>query len=197
MTADGKTKVYGNPDPAFTYQLTVGTLVGSDAFTGALTRDAGEDVGNHAITQGTLALSPNYALSFVGADLSITQRPVEVTANAQTKVYGDPDPALTYHITSGTLAFSDGFSGALSRDAGEHVSGSPYAITQGTLTLGANYDLTFVGGVSGDHAAAGRGHGRGQDQGLRQSRPGADLPCQQRLAGVQRRLQRRPDPHGG
>ena len=105
--ADGKTKVYGNPDPAFTYQLTVGTLVGSDAFTGALTRDAGEDVGNHAITQGTLALSPNYALSFVGADLSITQRPVEVTANPQTKVYGDADPALTYHITSGTLAFSD------------------------------------------------------------------------------------------
>ncbi len=44
-----------------------------------------------------------------------------VTADPQTKVYGDADPALTYQITSGSLAFSDEFTGSLTRDAGEDV----------------------------------------------------------------------------
>src|SRR6185312_8439197 len=112
---------YGNTDPLLTYQITSGTLAFSDAFTGALARAAGEGVGTHAITQGTLALSANYALTYVGADLSITARPIAVAADAKTKVYGDADPALTYQVTSGSLAFSDAFSGALSRAAGENV----------------------------------------------------------------------------
>ena len=143
ITADAKTKVYGNPDPALTYQLTGGTLVSGDLFSGALSRAAGESVGTHAIEQGTLTLGGNYTLTFVGADLTVTPRPVTVTADGQTKVYGDPDPALTYHITSGTLAFSDAFSGALSRAPGENVG--TRAIQQGTLTLGLNYTLTFIG----------------------------------------------------
>ena len=130
-------------DPALTYQITSGSLAFTDGFTGALTRDAGEDVGTYAITQGTLALSSNYDLTFVGADLTITTRAVAVTADPQTKVYGDSDPALTYQITTGSLAFTDGFTGALTRDAGEDVG--TYAITQGTLALSSNYDLTFVG----------------------------------------------------
>ncbi|MBN7803736.1 hypothetical protein J0A67_22980, partial [Algoriphagus aestuariicola] len=68
--------------------------------TGALGRDAGEDVGNYAITQGTLALSSNYDLSFVEGNLEITVREIEVTADDQTKVYGEADPALTYQVTS-------------------------------------------------------------------------------------------------
>ena len=79
-----------------------GTLVYTDAFSGALTRAAGENVGTYAINQGTLALSANYTLTYVGANLTITPRPITVTADAKTKVYGDADPALTYHITSGT-----------------------------------------------------------------------------------------------
>jgi hypothetical protein len=143
VTAHGKTKVYGDADPALTYQVTAGSLAFSDAFSGALVRDAGESVASYAIKQGTLALSANYNLTFVGANLSITARPVTVTADPKTKVYGDADPALTYQITSGSLAFSDGFSGALTRAAGDNVG--DYAIQQGTLTLGPNYDLTFVG----------------------------------------------------
>ncbi len=84
-----------------------------------LTRAAGETVGLHAIGQGTLALTTNYALTFVGADLTITARAVTVAADAKSKTYGDADPALTYQITSGSLAFSDGFTGSLARAAGE------------------------------------------------------------------------------
>ena len=60
-----------------------------------------------------LALSNNYILTYVGANLSITPRPIEITADTKTKVYGDTDPALTYQITSGSLAFSDAFTGSL------------------------------------------------------------------------------------
>jgi hypothetical protein len=144
VTADDKTKVYGEGDPALTYQISSGSLAFSDSFSGAITRDAGEDVGDYAITQGTLALDGNYELSFVEGDFEITPRAVTVTADDNTKVYGDSDPSLTYQISSGSLAFSDSFSGAITRDAGEDVG--DYAITQGTLALDSNYDLSFVDG---------------------------------------------------
>ncbi len=143
VTADPQTKTYGEADPALTYQITSGALVNGDSFTGALTRAVGESVGTYAITQGTLALSSDYTLTFLGADLTITSRAVTVTADAQTKTYGDADPALTYQITAGTLASGDGFTGALARAVGENVG--TYAITQGTLALSSDYTLTFVG----------------------------------------------------
>jgi hypothetical protein len=145
VTADsGQGKVYGTADPAeFTYTITTGSLVSGDTFSGALSRVAGEDVGSYAIGQGSLALSSNYSLTYVGANFSITPRAVTVTADAKSKVYGDADPALTYQITTGSLAFSDTFSGALSRVAGEEVGS--YAIEQGSLALSSNYSLTFVG----------------------------------------------------
>ncbi len=143
VSADAKSKVYGNSDPALSYHLTLGSLVGTDTFSGALSRVAGENVGEHAILQNTLALSYNYDLSFVGANLTITTRPITVTADATSKFYGDTDPSLTYQITSGSLAFSDDFSGGLSRVAGEVVG--LYAIQQNTLSLSSNYDLSYVG----------------------------------------------------
>jgi len=49
---------------------------------------------------------------------------------------------LTYKVTSGSLESGDSFSGALTRAPGETVGS--YTITQGTLTAGGNYALTFV-----------------------------------------------------
>jgi hypothetical protein len=145
VTADAQNKTYGDTDPSLSYQITFGSLAFSDAFSGDLTRDTGEDVGSYAINQNTLALSANYDLTYVGDDLTITTRPITVTADAQNKTYGDTDPSLSYQITSGSLAFSDAFSGALSRVAGETVASSPYAIQQNTLAVSSNYDLTYVG----------------------------------------------------
>lgn len=142
VTADGLTKTYGDNDPALSYQVTDGNLVGGDTFSGALSRVSGEDVGSYAIQQGSLGLSANYDLSFVDAELAITQRLVTVTADNQSKIYGETDPALTYRITDGSLAPNDEFFGALARAAGEDAGN--YAITQGSLGLSANYDLSFV-----------------------------------------------------
>jgi hypothetical protein len=76
VTADPQTKVFGTADPALTYKITSGSLVGTDTFTGALTRAVGETVGTYAIQQGTLALGSNYTLTFVSANLTITAAPL-------------------------------------------------------------------------------------------------------------------------
>src|SRR5438046_6618077 len=119
-----------------TYQITSGSLVTGDAFTGALGRAAGENVGSYAVGQNTLALSGNYTLTYVGADLTITKRAVTVTADAKSKTYGDADPGLTYQITAGSLAFSDALTGALSRAAGRDAGS--YAVGKNTLAVSVN-----------------------------------------------------------
>ena len=149
----GQHKAYGATDPGLTYSITNGALFGSDSFSGALTRDPGENVGLYNITQGTLSLGTaagNYDLTFTtGVEFEITKRAITVTADAKMKTYGDADPTLTYEVTSGSLFGSDSLSGALTRDPGENVG--LYDITQGTLVLSANYDLTYVAAKSGEH----------------------------------------------
>jgi hypothetical protein len=92
----------------------------------------GGDATNYVLASGTLTTSA-----------TIDQRPVTVTADAKSKVFGQADPPLTYFISSGTVVAGDPFSGALTRTPGEGVGG--WAILQGTLTLGPNYNLSYVG----------------------------------------------------
>ncbi|WP_243373251.1 MBG domain-containing protein [Geotalea sp. SG265] len=101
VTADPKTKIVGSADPALTYTITSGALVGSDAFSGALSRDPGETVGLYAIRQNTLALNSNYTLTYVGNNLEITAAPKQdqtITFNplaAVTYGNGDFNPGAT------------------------------------------------------------------------------------------------------
>jgi len=117
-------------------------------FSGALSRVAGENVGNYAIQQGSLD-NTNYAITFNGANFSITQKSVTVTAAAKTKMYGSLDPALTF-TSSPVVGFvlpngdAISFTGSLTRVAGETVLGSPYAILQGSVA-NSNYTITYVG----------------------------------------------------
>ena len=168
VTADAKSKTYGDADPGLTYQLT-GSLKSGDAFSGALTRVAGENAGEYNITQGSVALNSNYNITFVGAKLTISTRAVTVTADAKSKDFGGVDPALTYTLTSGSLKSGDSFTGALTRTAGENAG--QYDITQGNVALNSNYTITFVGAkftingvtvtvtpVSGQQAEIGSGY---------------------------------------
>ncbi|MGI2336705.1 MAG: DUF2194 domain-containing protein [Dehalogenimonas sp.] len=97
VTADAQTKIYGNDDPEYTYKVTVGVLVTGDSLSGGLLRDEGELVGTYAIQQGDLnELSGNYALTYVGADLTIVQRPLTVIGiTAENKEYdGNTDAVI-------------------------------------------------------------------------------------------------------
>lgn len=157
VDADGKTKVYGDFDPALTYR--VNGLKNGDSQTevlsGLLQRAPGEDVGSYDIRQGSLDLASgkgqNYVLSFTGNEFTITPARLTVTADSQTKVYGDLDPTLTYTVAGLKNADSQAEvlnGGALNRAPGEAVG--DYGISQGDLALnqgkGGNYVLSFVKG---------------------------------------------------
>ena len=142
VTADDMGKIYGDPDPELTCHITSGRLIGSDSFSGSLTRDAGENAGTYSIGKGTLSLNSNYILNFAGASFKIYPRPVTVTADGIKAVYGDPY-LLTYKITSGHLVGANTFSGELS--AGSDGFAGVFPIRQGTLSLGHNYILTYIG----------------------------------------------------
>jgi len=58
-------------DPALGYALTNGSLAQGDGFTGALAREPGHTPGTYAIGRGTLALSPNYELTYVPGTMTI------------------------------------------------------------------------------------------------------------------------------
>jgi len=143
ITADAQTKVYGQDDPSLTFQITVGGLAEGDAFTGTLVRLAGNDVGQYEIQQGTVTAGNNYNLSYIADNLTITQAPLEITADAISKVYGETDPELTYLVTDGSLYYGDSFEGLLSREDNNNVG--IYPIQQGTMTAGGNYDLSYLG----------------------------------------------------
>ncbi|MBX9741631.1 MAG: hypothetical protein K2X62_16265, partial [Beijerinckiaceae bacterium] len=142
VTADAKSRIYGDANPALTYSAT--GLVNGDSLTGALSTPADErsGVGVYAITRGSLASSANYAMSFTGADLEIARRALAVQAQAQSRVYGDANPPLTYVATG--LVNGDTLTGELASDATISSSIGSYAITRGSLAS-QNYAIDFTG----------------------------------------------------
>ncbi|MEZ0297356.1 MAG: choice-of-anchor Q domain-containing protein [Candidatus Methylacidiphilales bacterium] len=150
ITANAAGKTYGDTDPSLTWSLTSGSYAAGDSagsiFIGGLARTAGENVGLYGITQGTLAATANYQLTYQGNTLTITPRSITVTPDSgQSKLAGSSDPVLTYTI-NGSLAPWDNvstvLSGSLSRTAGETVGA--YPINLGTL---ANLNYLFTPGI--------------------------------------------------
>jgi hypothetical protein len=149
VTANPQHKTYGDSEPVLSYTVT-GTTYYSDVAQSVvsgvtLSTDTGAaaTAGTHVIT-ATGGVADNYYVTDANGVLTVDRRPITVTADAgQHKAYGQLDPALTYHISSGSLAYSDAFSGTLSRDPGEPVAS--YVIHLHTLTAGSNYNLTYVG----------------------------------------------------
>ena len=114
VTADAKTKTYGDADPELTY--TASGLFGEDKLTGALTRAEGENVGSYAITQGTLTAGDNYTISFTGAefaigvkDVDVTTMEVEVTLEQDSYAYDGTakEPEVTSIIVDGVKLTED------------------------------------------------------------------------------------------
>jgi gliding motility-associated-like protein len=132
-------KVYGDADPVFTYTVKPG-LVDGDAFTGALGRAPGENVGRYLINIGTLDIKDCYDVDCAMDFMDIYAKTIEVTANSMSKPYGSVDPVLTYSF-SPALISGDSFQGQLSRSPGE-LRGL-YPISLNTLALSNNYALVF------------------------------------------------------
>lgn len=148
VTANSMSKTYRDSDPTFTYSAS--GLIGGDSFTGALTRDPGEDVSTYAITQGTLSAGANYSISFTGATFTILARNVtssaSITLDHESFDYDDSEQhkALVSSITdtNGSVAIevddydvSYGIAGEY-HDAADYIASDIYSMT---ITFKRNY----------------------------------------------------------
>ncbi|HEY4503968.1 MAG TPA: YDG domain-containing protein [Candidatus Paceibacterota bacterium] len=108
-----------------------------------VTGDVNADiVGTYTVHYNTTDSNGNIA-SEVTRTVNVTARPITITADSQTKVFGTEDSELSYEITDGELSDGDILSGTLERVAGENV-GNSYTINIGTLSAGNNYTINFV-----------------------------------------------------
>ncbi|WP_163447014.1 MBG domain-containing protein, partial [Escherichia coli] len=74
-----------------------------------------------------------YRIVYIPGTLTVTGRPLTLTADAKSRIYGAADPALTYQITSGNLVNGDQLIGSLTTVANTTTGVGSYAINQGTL----------------------------------------------------------------
>jgi len=150
ITADDKSKTYSITDPKLTWLAETKSngrgMLSGDSFSGTLERTAGENVGTYEITQGSLD-NANYAITLVGGELTINQRPITLHATVKNKIYGEEDPNLAVSISSGSLGsvtvtdmLSD-VTGTLRRQSGNSVGS--YDIALGSGSKAGNYAITF------------------------------------------------------
>jgi len=142
ITADGAGKTYGDADPELTYSSS--GLVGDDAITGALGRDAGENAGTYAIGQGTLDAGSNYTISYTGANLTIS--PKALTAGDITLTRNDN--AYTASAV-GVSGFTYSYSGRNGTSYGPSAD-APTADGDYTVTATVN-DPNYTGSNSEDY----------------------------------------------
>jgi hypothetical protein len=100
--------------------------------------EAPRNAGNYVVT------ARSTDSNFVGAStlpFVIEPKGLAITSDAKTKPYGAVDPALTYQ--SSGLVGEDQATGSLARVPGENAGS--YSILQGSITAGANYEITYTG----------------------------------------------------
>ena len=139
VTADPQSRSYGAPDPPLTFSAT-GLMLGdtvATALSGALatTAQATSPVGSYAITQGSLS-AQNYTITFISAGLDVTPALLTVTADNQSRRYGEENPPLTYTIT-----------GFMNGEQSSVLTSLPVITTTATIASPeGDYPITVSGG---------------------------------------------------
>ncbi len=146
ITADDKSKTYGEADPTLT--VSYDGFIDGESNTNlttqpTVTRAAGNDVGTYTITASGAA-SGNYDISYVQGTLTINPKGIIITAENKSKIYGEDDPAFTYTVIG--LEEGDAITTppTFAREAGNIVG--TYAITPSAAVAG-NYSITYVNGT--------------------------------------------------
>ncbi|QNK62417.1 gliding motility-associated C-terminal domain-containing protein [Pedobacter sp. PAMC26386] len=148
VKAEAKQKLTGTSDPALTY-TTTSTLLGTAAFTGNLTRDAGENPGNYTISRGTLALDTNYLINYTPATLQIIARPSgNLSGDISTSV-NSPSPVITFTAKTGTAPFTFTYTINAGPEQTVTSTGNTASVTVPTSTAGIfTYTLTNIKDVN-------------------------------------------------
>lgn len=160
VTASNVTRIYGGKDPALaaTYSGflngdTVTVLSGVPSLT--TTVSATSPVGAYTIlaSAGTLSAS-NYTFAFANGTFTIAPAPLTITAQDQSKIYGQTLTLPTTAFTASGLQNGETIGGVTLASAGSaptaSVSGSPYSIVPSAAAGGSftptNYAITYVNG---------------------------------------------------
>ncbi len=155
-TANGASSRYGDMPTGLSGSYAADGLVNGDMLSGSATwsttANGGSSVGSYAISGSGLSASNNYTLTTSQASdnataLTITPRALTITADDLSRIYGEANPVLTYIVGGQGLVNGDTLSGVLATPAGTGSSVGSYAITQGSLSAGSNYALSFTGGT--------------------------------------------------
>ncbi|MEJ5246105.1 MAG: MBG domain-containing protein, partial [Bacteroidota bacterium] len=155
VTADNKSKTYGQSDPVFTYTITGfvgGENVNTANVTGSpiLSRQNGEDVGTYSITVDVNTLSaPNYTFTSQNGTLTINKATLIFTAADKSKCQGLPNPNLTYSVTGFVYAENEAVLDQLPNITTTADINSPAGTYPITLSGGSdnNYNYSFVNGT--------------------------------------------------
>ena len=131
-----------NGEETYTYYVDADCKTKTNTANSGAPEEGGVPVfaGDYAVTVD-VATTANYLEGSAKTTFTISKRNLAVTANNVSKVYGEDDPKLTY--TYEGLVEGDEFTGELVREEGSDVG--DYPISQGTLTAGDNYSITFTG----------------------------------------------------
>ena len=124
VTANDDTKVYGDNNPA-AFGATVTGTRDNETVVYTVGRQAGEDVGNYAITPTGDEIQGYYKVEYKTGSFEITARPVTLTGESDTRTYTGQEIELTGIEQSGLL---DGhtFSGVSYSAKGTNASATPY-----------------------------------------------------------------------
>ncbi|SHN33805.1 hypothetical protein SAMN04488057_1221, partial [Cyclobacterium lianum] len=148
ITADDKSKVYGEKTPALTFSYT-GLVNGdtevSDKPAISTTATANSNVGTYPVTL-TGGSDDNYAIKLVAGELEVTQAALTITVDDKSKVYGEVNPALTFTYTglvNGDKEVSTEPAISTTATASSDVGTYPVTLTGGSDD---NYAITLVAG---------------------------------------------------
>ncbi len=144
VTADDKSREYGDLNPSFTITYEAGDFKNGETSTeidtdptASTTATVTSDVGDYGITVSG-GLDTNYDFSFTSGTLTINKATVDVTADDQSRDYGDSDPTFT--ITYDGTDFKNGETSA-------EIDTDPTASTTATVTSDVgDYPITSSGG---------------------------------------------------
>jgi hypothetical protein len=153
VSAQDAARIYGAANPSFavTYAGFVSgesaaNLGGSLTFSTPATQAS--PVGTYPVTPGGLS-STNYTLTFVVGTLTVKPASLTVTANNQTRLYGQPNPLFTASFSGFVNAEGPGVLGgtlASSTAATQTSTVGSYPVTPSGLTS-SNYAIVFVPGT--------------------------------------------------
>jgi hypothetical protein len=163
VTANNQSRTYGDANPTTgAVTITSGSTANGDTLstatltsTATSTTPAGLSApltpNSQTFSVGTAG---NYNITYVDGTLTISQRPISVTANNQSRTYGDANPTTgAVTITSGSTANGDTLSTATLTSTATSTTpaglSAPLTPNSQTFSVGTagNYNITYVDGT--------------------------------------------------